>query len=77
MSLGSDSWLQLCEVSFSPTGDVAVIANETRLVILTAKCSTRNLNKFDISFSGSLDSEDPIRSVLCLPIVLQNPSSQV
>ncbi|KAF5303849.1 hypothetical protein FQR65_LT08106 [Abscondita terminalis] len=75
---GSDSWLQLCKVSVSPTGDTIALANEKRLVILTARWDSNNsLNRYDILFSGCVDNDDPIRAVLCLPVVIQSQSSQV
>ncbi|KAF5291197.1 hypothetical protein FQA39_LY14439 [Lamprigera yunnana] len=75
---GSDSWLQLCEISASPTGDTLVLAHEKRLVILTAKWDSNDLlNRFEIQFSGTVVNDDPIRAILCLPVVIQSQSSQV
>ncbi|KAK4875899.1 hypothetical protein RN001_012321 [Aquatica leii] len=75
---GSDSWLQLCKVSVSPTADTIAIANEKRIVVLTAKWDSINsLSRYDILFSGCIDNDDPIRAVLCLPVVVQTHSSQV
>ena len=62
----------------SPTGDIIAIANERRLVILTAKWdTTSSISQFQISYSGSIHESDNIRAVACVPIVGQSKSSHV
>ncbi|KAJ8942197.1 hypothetical protein NQ318_021084 [Aromia moschata] len=75
---GSDSWLQLCEISASPTGDIIVIANERKIVVLSSKWDPRSsLSEFIITYSGSIHEYDKVKSVLCLPIVGQSHSTHV
>ncbi|XP_030750579.1 rab3 GTPase-activating protein regulatory subunit [Sitophilus oryzae] len=75
---GTDYWLQKCNTSVSPTGDVIVIANEHRLVLLTSKWDTlKSLSTFQIIFSESIHESEKIRTVLCLPIVGLSHSSRV
>ncbi|XP_017784588.1 PREDICTED: rab3 GTPase-activating protein regulatory subunit [Nicrophorus vespilloides] len=76
---GSESWLQSCHISMSPTGDVLALAHNTRLAVLTGKWdSSTSCNQFHTSQESSFAStEEPIKSVLCLPIVIQSQSSQV
>ncbi|CAH0555656.1 unnamed protein product [Brassicogethes aeneus] len=75
---GGDSWLQNCEISASPTGDIIAIAQERRLVVLTSKWdSSLSLSQFQISYSGSAHEYDKIKAVICLPIVGQSQSSHV
>ncbi|EFA10326.1 rab3 GTPase-activating protein non-catalytic subunit [Tribolium castaneum] len=77
-SRGSDSWLQLCELSVSPTGDVIALANDRRLVILTSKWDTSSsLSQFQITYSGSVHESDNIKSVICVPVVSQTKSSHI
>lgn len=77
--IGSDNWLQNCFMSVSPTGEIIVIAQSNKIVVLSAKWdSNAALNQYHITFSGSLDDpSDIITSVLSLPIASQNKSSQV
>lgn len=76
--LGSESWLQLCDISASPTGDLIAITNERKIVVLTSKWNPQSsMNFFQITYSGTLHSYDKIKAVLCLPIVAENVSSYV
>lgn len=76
--VGSDAWLQQCHVSVCPTGDLIVFGRERRLVVLTAKWdSSTGLNQFYTTYAGTLEENDIIKAVLCLPIVGQSQSSHV
>ncbi|XP_018563175.1 rab3 GTPase-activating protein regulatory subunit [Anoplophora glabripennis] len=75
---GTDSWLQLCEISVSPIGDLIVIANERKIVVLSSKWDSQSsMNQFQISFSGSIHEYDKVKAVLCLPIIGQSQNSHV
>lgn len=76
---GSENWLHNCLISVSPTGEIVTLANNDRIVVLSAKWdSNAVLSNYHISFSGTLEgTTDPITAVLCLPIASQNQSSQV
>ncbi|KAJ8913603.1 hypothetical protein NQ315_013425 [Exocentrus adspersus] len=75
---GTESWLQLCEISASPTGDLIVIANERKIVILTSKWDVQtSIYQFQVSYSGSVHEYDKVKAVLCLPIVGQSQNSYI
>ncbi|KAJ8932772.1 hypothetical protein NQ314_014475 [Rhamnusium bicolor] len=75
---GSDSWLQLCEISASPTGDIIAIANERKIVVLTSKWDTQSsLSQFQITHFGSIHEYDKVKAILCLPIVGQSQNSHI
>lgn len=75
---GTDSWLQLCELAVSPTGDIIAIGNERRLVILAAKWdNSSSQSQFQIVSSGTIHESDSIRGIAILPIVSQAKSSRV
>ncbi|KAL3269925.1 hypothetical protein HHI36_008982 [Cryptolaemus montrouzieri] len=75
---GTESWLQQCHISVSPTGDLIALAKDRRLVVLTSKWnSTTSCSQFQITFSGQAHDVDNIRTVLCLPIIGHTKSSHV
>lgn len=75
---GGDSWLQTCNLSVSPTGDIIGIANERRLVVLTSKWdSSASQSFFQITYSNSIHEYDKVKAVLCVPIVGNSQSSHV
>ncbi|XP_028137857.2 rab3 GTPase-activating protein non-catalytic subunit [Diabrotica virgifera virgifera] len=75
---GTDSWLQSCKISACPTGDLFVIANERKLVVLTPKWDPQSsLNLFQVSYSGPIHDYDKVKAVLCLPVVGQNGNTSL
>lgn len=55
-------------MSFSPVGDILVIARERNIVVLSCKCSSNSdLNRFEVIFSGAIHEYDKIKAVLCIP----------
>ncbi|KAG5866224.1 hypothetical protein JTB14_033440 [Gonioctena quinquepunctata] len=75
---GTDSWLQQCKVSPSPTGDLIVLANERKIVVLTSKWySEPSLSYFHITYSGSIHEYDKVKALVCLPIVGVNGSTHI
>lgn len=78
MFLGSDNWVQLCEISVSPVGDLIAIANERKIVILSSIWdSTSSINQFEVTHSGSIHDYDKVKAVLSLPVVESNGSNIV
>lgn len=76
--VGSESWLQTCEISVCPTGDVIALARQTRLIVLSSKWdSNLSSTQYQISFSSIPHENDVITAVLCLPIVGQTQNSDV
>lgn len=76
--VGSNNWLQLCEISVSPIADIIAIAKERKIVILTSRWNNNSIiNQFEITYSGSIHDYDKVKSVLCLPVVEQNGKSIV
>nr|CAH7750373.1 unnamed protein product [Callosobruchus chinensis] len=75
---GSDSWLQLCEVSVSPTGDLIVIANERKIVVLSAKWNSQlSANDYVLTHSSTVHNYDKVKAILCLPVLGENQHSHV
>ncbi|CAH1999952.1 unnamed protein product [Acanthoscelides obtectus] len=75
---GSDSWLQVCEASVSPTGDLIVIAHERKIIVLSAKWNPQlSANHYVITYSGTIHDYDKVKAVLCLPVVGENQHSQI
>lgn len=74
--LGSDNWLQLCEISVSPVGDLIVIANGRKIVSLSSKWNNP-INEFEITHSGTIHDYDEVKAVLALPIVEENQNSNI
>lgn len=76
--VGTDSWLHLCKISASPTGDIIALANERRLVVVNAKWdSSTSLSSFQPIYTDSIHEYDTVKAVLCLPIVGESHSSHV
>ncbi|XP_044754871.1 rab3 GTPase-activating protein non-catalytic subunit [Coccinella septempunctata] len=75
---GTESWLQKCLLSVSPSGDIIVFCKGRKLVIVTSKWdSSSSSSIFQITHSGTIHEVDNITSVLCLPIVGQSKSSNI
>lgn len=71
--IGSDNWLQLCELSASPVGDLIVISNERKIVVLSSIWNASlSPNLFEITYSGSIHDYDKVKAVLSLPVVEVN-----
>lgn len=76
--VGTDFWLHLCKISASPTGDIIALANERRLVVVSAKWdSSTSLSTFQPIYTDSIHEYDKVKAVLCLPIVGESHSSHV
>nr|CAI5849691.1 unnamed protein product [Callosobruchus analis] len=75
---GSDSWLQLCEVSVSPTGDLIVIAYERKIVVLSAKWNSQlSANDYVLTHSSTVHNYDKVKAILCLPVLGESQHSHV
>ncbi|XP_044732271.1 rab3 GTPase-activating protein regulatory subunit [Chrysoperla carnea] len=75
---GGEFWLQNSLIAISPTGELIIFAREKKLVILSAKWdSSSNKNNFHVSFNGSLDNNDFITAVACVPIATNGKNSEV
>ncbi|XP_018329568.1 rab3 GTPase-activating protein regulatory subunit [Agrilus planipennis] len=74
---GDLNWLQKCEISASPVGDILVMGYEKQLLVLAADWnSNTNLLNYRIVSCETL-ADELITAVLCLPVVTQNQSSHV
>ncbi|XP_056636903.1 rab3 GTPase-activating protein non-catalytic subunit [Diorhabda sublineata] len=75
---GTDSWLHFCKISVAPTGDLIVIANDRKIVVLTSKWDPQSsMNIFQIFHSGYIHEYDKVKAVLCVCVVDQNGNSRL
>ncbi|XP_022917832.2 rab3 GTPase-activating protein non-catalytic subunit [Onthophagus taurus] len=73
---GGENWLNSCEISLSPCGDLLILAHDKRLLVLTGKWDAgSSLTNFYDSCSLKNDQNDVITSVLCLPVVSHGQTS--
>lgn len=77
-NVGGDDWLQNCQISVCPSGELIALAHAKQLVVLSAKWNgTSGLNQFHITYTGMPNETDVIKAVLCVPIVEQSKNSHV
>ncbi|CAM1313278.1 RAB3GAP2 (predicted) [Pycnogonum litorale] len=76
-----DTWLNSCVISVSPLADTIIIANENKVVSLTAKWDSQETGdvktKYHVVWKENINTEDyeNITSVICLPLSSQKRSS--
>lgn len=75
---GTDSWLHFCKISVAPTGELIVIANDRKIVVLTSRWDPQtSMNIFEIFYSGCIHEYDKVKAVLCVCVVDPNGNSRL